>query len=374
MGFSKETAMMDLYIFNRIALSTSKTSEFNSAYSFVLLRDFCVVFEEIQNAFAKSITINKNVKKIRQNIKLFGKRGNLRNDGVYLKIRRIHEESFASYENNIGLFLDKDKIIGSTIYGTYIFLDSEFENPYLTLYDEEFKKKLRSFLMETIATTRKSLEPFVLENHTKKFYENLTPIEIKNTSLIKPFDVRAELFFNDSRNKVLYQTLKFRLLICLQELNFIIFIFNNFVHRPEKEFIDEYTFMRVLTRSLDSILKNLDNLNSHSKNEYSLWLDNLEQGLKKQIEIVVNDASLIKWASKYRNMVHYNTDSNEVFTNFYEVAINDIDFREKCYEVFSEVVLPLQKGISNFFIVTKEEQYSLSKMIYLKFKEKFHVK
>jgi len=102
MGFAKETAMMDLYIFNRIALSASKTSEFNSAYSFVLLRDFCVVFEEIQNAFAQSTSINKNVEKIRQNIKLFGQRGSLRNDGIYLKIRRIHEENFASYENNIG--------------------------------------------------------------------------------------------------------------------------------------------------------------------------------------------------------------------------------------------------------------------------------
>ncbi|MFC9418457.1 hypothetical protein ACIG6B_25945 [Bacillus mobilis] len=49
------------------------------------------------------------------------------------------------------------------------------------------------------------------------------------------------------------------------------------------------------------------------------------------------------------------------------VIKEDKDFKKKCYEIYFEVVIPLQKGISDFFIVSEEQQYSLEKMVRMKF-------
>lgn len=140
MESAKNTAMMDLYMLNRISLSCGKNKKFVTAFNFILLRDYCLVFDEILRAFKPPIKVDNNITKIRQNIKLFGQRGSLKNGDIYLKIREIHTSSFASYENNIGLFMEDNRILGSTIYNTFIFLDSDFENPYLTMHDTEFKK------------------------------------------------------------------------------------------------------------------------------------------------------------------------------------------------------------------------------------------
>lgn len=372
MECAKNTAMMDLYMLNRIVLSCGNNDEFCSAFNFVLLRDYCLVFEEINNAFGQPIQIDRNINRIRQNIKLFGQRGSLKkNDDIYLKIRKIHEESFAEYENNIGLYLEENRILGSTIYNTFIFLDSDFENPYLVMHDREFQERMKNFLLETIPQTRMKLEPFVVGKDAEIFYENIVPIEATNLKVVENFDVRAEMFFDDEKNSLSFQTTQYRLLICLQELNYMVYIYETFVDRLGKEFIDDYTFMRILTRGLDSILKNLNNISRYSNLEFCVWISSLDKDLQKEIKSFANESGLLKWASKYRNMVHYDTVSKERYSNFFEVMKVDNDFKKKCYDIYFEVVMPLQKGISDFFIVSEEQQYSLDEMLRMKFESDY---
>ncbi len=366
MESAKNTAMMDLYMLNRIALSCGKSRKFSAAYNFILLRDYCLVFEEIVNTFKSPIQLDTNIKRIRQNIKLFGKRGSLKNDDIYLKIRMIHEENFASYENNIGLYLDGDRILGSTIYNTFIFLDSEFENPYLTMYDAEFQEKLKMFLLETIPQTRMELEPYILDSDNISFYKNISILQDIDSNSVKNFDVRAEKFFEDDKNTLAYQTLQFRLLICLQELNYMIYIYTTFIENKAKQFIDEYTFMRILTKGLDSILKNINNLWHYNNDEFIKWTDSMEEELKSKIQGLANNSKLITWTKKYRDMIHYDILTQNKAANFFGVITTDKDFKNKCYEVYEEVVLPLQKGISDFFIVKKSHQFSLLKVILMK--------
>ncbi|KAA0820129.1 hypothetical protein, partial [Bacillus sp. AY2-1] len=64
MKSAKDTAMMDLYMLNRIVLSCGKNDEFCSAFNFVLLRDYCLVFEEMNNAFSHPIQIDRNINRI----------------------------------------------------------------------------------------------------------------------------------------------------------------------------------------------------------------------------------------------------------------------------------------------------------------------
>ncbi|WP_068986899.1 hypothetical protein [Lysinibacillus xylanilyticus] len=364
MESAKNTAMMDLYILNRIALSCGNSKNFTAAYNFVLLRDYCLVFEEIVNAFEPHIQLNKNVKKIRQNIKLFGKRGSLKNDDIYLKIRKVHEESFASYENNIGLYLDGERIIGSTVYNTFIFLDSEFENPYLTMYDSEFKEKLRIFFMETMLETRMELEPHILNDENIEFYKNIPILKTDISREVRCFDVRAEKFFEDEKNSLTYQTLQFRLLICLQELNYMIHIYKIFIENTTKKFSDEYTFMRVLTRGLDSILKNINNLFEYSNDEFIQWTNTMDEENKCRIQELAKNKEMILWTKKYRDMIHYDTRNEN--SNFLDVMTIDDEFKHKCYEVYDEVVVPLQKSISEFFIVTESHRFSFLKMLMMK--------
>lgn len=373
MESSKNTAILDLYMLNRIALSCGRNEEFTSAYSFILLRDYCVVFEEIINAFKPPITLNGDIKKIRQNIKLFGKRGSLRNDGIYLKIRGIHEESFAKYENNIGLYLKDNKVIGSTMYSTFIFLGSNFENPYLTLYDNVFKEKLKSFLIETIPQVRMKLEPYILGTENDSFYHAITRVKSEESS-IKCFDVRAEKFFRDDKSSIAYQTLQFRLLICLQELNYMIYIYHLMIERKETHFIDEYTFTRVLTRGLDSIVKNINNLWEYSNKEFLGWIATMDDDLKSKIKSIANNKELLSWTKKYRDMIHYSVRNEEKESNFLDVIKNDPNFINKCYEIYEDVVLPIHTAVSNFFIVDKSHQYSLLEMISMKFRGRFHDK
>lgn len=371
MESAKNTAMMDLYMLNRIALSCGENIHFSTAYNFILLRDYCLVFEEIANAFKSPIPLDTNIKKIRQNIKLFGKRGSLKNDDIYLKIRKIHEESFASYENNIGLYLDGDRILGSTIYNTFVFLGSEFENPYLKMFDSEFKEKLKMFLIETIPQTRMELEPYILDSNNISFYKDISICHVEDSKRVKDFDVRAEKFFEDDKNTLAYQTLQFRLLICLQELNYMIYIYKTFIENTAKQFIDEYAFMRILTKGLDSILKNINNLWHYSNDEFIKWTNTMDEELAKKIQKIAESSKLIVWTKQYRDMIHYDILTQNKAVNFIDVITKDDEFKYKCYEIYEEVVVPLRRGISEFFIITKSHQFSLLKMILMKFGESF---
>ncbi|RKD71400.1 hypothetical protein ATL39_2797 [Sinobaca qinghaiensis] len=365
MNSAKNTAAMDLHMLNRILYRFGKSSEFITVYNFVLLRDYCLVFEEIVETFDLPVQLDKNINRIRQNVKLFGRRKSLKNDDIYLKIRKIHEENFKSYENNIGLFLKEDQIIGSTIYNTYIFLDSEFEDPFSSLSDSGSKEKIKNFLVETISETIVEIESHILGSIDLNLYQ--ADSSIKNETIrIKNFDVRAEKFFEDDRKALAYQSLQFRLLICLQELNYLIFIHDAFINNKNVQFIDEYTFTRLLTKGLDPILKNVNNLWKYSNKEFMMWTATMDKKLKNDIQSLAKNIDLINWVKRYRDMIHYDIHTQNSNSNFLDVLNTNKDFINECHQVYEEAVLPLQKGISDYIIATKPHQYSLFKMISMK--------
>jgi hypothetical protein len=182
-------------------------------------------------------------------------------------------------------------------------------------HDREFQERMKCFILETIPQTRMKLEPVVVEKDVEVFYKNIIQIEVTCFKVVKTFDVSAEMFFDNQGKSLPYQTMQFRLLNCLQELNYIVYIYDTF-DRFGKEFIDDYTFMRTLTRGLDLILKNVNNLLGYSNLEFCDWINFLDRNLKNKINSLIN--GLLKWASKYRNMIHYDTVSKERYSNSWE--------------------------------------------------------
>lgn len=365
MGLAKETAMMDLYAYNRLTLSCIETKEFKSAFFSVLLRDYCLIFEEIENVFSDSKIIHRNVNRIRQNIKLFGQRGKLGNKDIYEKIRKFHEKSFDEYENNMGFLLVDNKILGSTFYSAFVFLGSEYENPFLTMRDKDYEEQMKSFLTKTIPDTFMLTAHFMDDCDEEIANDFIETVDIRGELAVKNFDVRIDKFFSDETS-LAYQTMQFRLLIALQELNFMIFVYDNFIDRENRSFIDEYTYNRILTKGIDAILKNINNLSIYSKKEFALWMDVLDEDLKHKILSISKDEQLLKWTSKYRNMIHYDAISKGPFVNFLEVMKYNSDFKEKCYKMHLEIVLPIQQAIEEIIFVSKKQQYSSTKIRTLK--------
>ncbi|PAD18613.1 hypothetical protein [Shouchella clausii] len=320
-----------------------------------------MVIEEINNSFKlmDPNSIDKDIKKIRQNIKIFGSKEKGGNKGVYEKIRTIHEDSFEDWENNIGFYLINGKVLGSTLYSTYIFKGSSFENPYKLTSDNKLKLKFQQLVFERIPRTLVTLERLL------GFEEIRQPtIEPIKNELLRNFDVRSELFFNDGVYSITHQSMIFRLVLSLQELNYVKFVYLNFINKPNTQFLDHYYFARILTKNLDTVLKNLINISKYQEKDFKAWVNSIaDYDLRCQIQdIFEHQGNLFKWIKKYRDMIHYDMQSPENnFLNFYLNESEDVFTRSKT--VYQQILLPIIEGILNYIQVNKQNQYSLLKML-----------
>lgn len=354
-----ETALMDIKCLKRVLYSCVKCKSFTGVYIFSFMRDTCTVIEEIKSSFEQTndLDIDKNIKKIRQNTKIFGKRGSSGNQEVYMKIRNIHEESFEEWENNIGFYLSGREVAGSTLYSTYMFYGSIFENPYKLSSDVELQNSYNNFVTKSIPHALVNLEIVLSENSEIK-EPNLVKI---NNEPLRCFDVRAEIFFNDKEKTLTYQSMVFRLALSLQELNYVIFIYSNFINKVHNEFIDQYYFVRILTKNTDTVLKNLKNISKYQTDDFNKWLQALkDDNLRSEILELVEESYHSKWINKMRNMIHYDTDSNDLTSNFLGYfSYNREEIIRRSNYIYHEFLIPIKRAITDFLIVSKRDQYSL---------------
>lgn len=363
-----ETAWTDIQCLKRVLFSSIRSQSFSAVYVFSFLRDACIAIEEINNSFKLTDfnLVDNDIKKIRQNIKIFGSNEKGGNKAVYEKIRTTHEDSFEEWENNIGFYLMNEKVLGSTLYNTYIFKGSSFENPYKLTTDDKLKLKFQKLVSETVPHTLINLE-----NHLNpdQIIQQPTIKPIKN-EITRDFDVRAELFFNDKEYSIMHQSMVFRLILTLQELNYVRFIYLNFLNNQDN-FFDNYYFSRILTKNMDTVLKNLINISKYQAEDFMTWMNSIEDyELRHKIQgIFEHEHTIFKWIKKYRDMVHY--DIKNPKNNFLNFFMDDSEeVFKKCYTIYHQILLPIREGILSYIQVNKQDQYSLFKMLYYRRKIK----
>ena len=106
------------------ALNVKNNKKFLAAHVYPLLRDLCLMIYQInKDILDNSLDLDPNIKKIRHRVKLYEKKNNIK---VYKRIIDLHTYQFGNDIDNLGFYLEGKRLVGSTIYTTYIFQDTHF--------------------------------------------------------------------------------------------------------------------------------------------------------------------------------------------------------------------------------------------------------
>jgi len=347
-------------------LNLRGNKEFTCTHVYSLLRDICLIIDEVTKAFfTGSIEIDERVNTIRNHIHLYiKKRG--QNQKMYRKVLDYHIDAYGEDVNNIGFYLnDDEEVVGSTLYIAYILLDTG-NLPFPSLEEEakirENTLSFAEYIGEICALLSQSLEKIYgisLPTNT----EYIERVYAENSYECRDINHNA-LFSSDND---LTNTFILRLIFSLQEINDVIWLSDRYMTKLKNPlFIDSYLLLRLTTLKTDEIMDNLLNIRNHSKKQFNEWNNKSDGRVKRFLEKY--EQEIKEECSEMRNMIHYDIDSEDDERNFVGYLTNKIN-QESNYPtnivntIIDLYLKPLKYEILQFLEIEKIEPFSDWRMI-----------
>lgn len=314
------TAYIDLRAIQRLILNVQKNKEFKGTHVYSLLRDMCLIIDEVIDAFFEdSIDVDERVSKIRNHIHLYGKKRG-QNQKMYRKILDYHIEAYGDDVNNIGFYLNSSgEVVGSTLYAAYILLDTDnlpFPMREKSAHVAESNFLFAKYIGELSSILANAIEKKLVIQAT----ENIEEIYNEKTYGCKDIH-HKDLFFSESD---LANTFILRLILSLQEISDVIWLRDRYIAKlTQVSFIDLYMLVRLTTLKTDEIMDNLLNIKQHSKELFYEW-NNERNG---EIESLLRkyEQEMKEECSTMRNMIHYDIESKNEESNFVGYLNNKVN-------------------------------------------------
>lgn len=335
-----ETAYHDLCgIIYLIQLKENKKYAQVPVYS--LLRDACLIIYQINKEILNSeFVLDPKVKKIRHKVKLYNK-GN--NKLIYQKILQNSIHQFGDDIDNIGLYFEGDKLVGSTIFHQYLFLDTDIlgSNPKSTQKNAiQFAKYVGSIAAQFAFAMKKEfvLSPIQIDS--------IPPFQYKDAVEYTPKDVHYfQLYKNESISNVIIT----RLLLILQEVTFCLWLHKGIKFSGNSSLtLDNYIALRLISIKVDEVMDNLKNIRKFLKTEFN----ELDKQCKMQFTKIIKryDQKLNSECTLLRNLLHYDFKGENFFDYLIKMtAINPKYSEEIIWNINTFVMQPLSEVISEYF-------------------------
>ncbi|MBG9908751.1 hypothetical protein [Bacillus paranthracis] len=317
------TAYIDLKAIQKLILNLRKNEEFTSIHVYSLLRDTCLIIDEVIDAFfIDSIDVDERVNTIRNHVHLYiKKRG--QNQKMYRKILDYHIEAFGDDVNNIGFYLNSNgEVVGSTLYVAYILHGTG--NLLFPMIEDSAQIAERNF---SFAKYTGELSSILANSIEKELVIKVAKIidiieEIYNE---KPYEYKdihhKDLFVSESD---LTNTFILRLIFSLQEISDVIWLRDRYIAKiTQVSFVDLYILLRLTALKTDEIMDNLLNIKQHSKELFYEW--NNERNGKVESILRKYEQEMKEECSTMRNMIHYDIESKNTESNFVGYLNNKIN-------------------------------------------------
>lgn len=313
----------------------------NKKYSAIpvypLLRDICLMIYQInKEILGDSIDLDPNIKKIRHRVKLYEKKNNFK---VYKRIIDYHIHQFGNDIDNIGFYLDGEQLVGSTIYSTYIFQDTQF----FTDSPNESSANVYDFAKlvgETVA--------IILEKLIEKSNHSLPLLDIplfiySDDKPYKEKDIHSSQFFSKEPNQNVLLT---RLVISLQEASTCNWLYNGIPGANRLQF-DNYILLRLLSIKVDEVMDNLKNMQSFILDTFNQVDKECNFSFSKLVSDF--DREIKDECVELRNMIHYDVDGTNFLDYVDNKLRNDSNYINNInYKIVRHYIEPLSKLISNY--------------------------
>ena len=299
------TVSHDLYGLKKLLLFSSNNKNYNSVAVYSLFRDSCLMLYEIikvlenDDLLKKEIAIYKKIEPIRHKIKSSqGKK----NREIFKKILDTHINLYGDDIDNIGFYLDQGKLVGSTLYATYVFDETPFFN------SVDSGEKIGVFSEEigsTLASIINSIQQPILLPSQKLLSISEQDYEVK--------DVWHKRFFSDD---VVINTCLMRLLIIQNEISSCLWIEKYLDYNVREFSLDKYILLRLSSTKFYQIMENLIDIKDRASQFYS------SLGLYSLDEILIFYKDNLREELKIlRDLLHYNGEQ----INFFEYVTEKIE-------------------------------------------------
>lgn len=337
------TAYYDLVAMAGI-LNIKNNNKFSAVHVYPLFRDLCLMVYQInKDILNESIDLDPNIEKIRHRVHLHGNKNNFK---VFKRIIDLHTYQFGNDIDNLGFYLDGDQLVGSTIYSSYIFQDTQF----FSTDPKETRNNAFAFskmMGETIGV--------VVEKLIEKSNYTLPPIEIPSFLFLdnktyRDKDILNTNFYGEEQNQNVVLT---RLVISLQEASTCVWLYKGIFNNSTTGLqIENYILLRLLTIKTDEVMDNLKNMR--------IFLTDTFDGIDKECEFGLSgilhdfvDSELEKECRKLRNMVHYNEEKD----NFLDYVYNEVKKDENYIKILVNKIVndymdPLNSIVSNYMQIS----------------------
>lgn len=330
-----------------LSIKKEDNKKFHAVHIYPLFRDICLMIYQINKELLdNAIDLNPDIKKIRHRVKLYQKRNNFK---VYERIIDMHIDKFGNDIDNLGFYLEGKQLVGSTIYSTYIFQNTEFFSNDIKQPNESifrFSQLIGETVVLIIGKLREksnySLPEFKIQNF----------IYIENTPYINKDLLKSSFFADESQQNVLLT----RLIISLQEATTCKWLYDGIKESNELG-IHNYILLRLLSIKTDEVMDNLKNMQKFLKNDF----DKLDEDSNYEVSKLIKkfNENLKNECSILRNMIHYDIQGE----NFLDYVRNKMQ-ADSTYinsiskELVKEYMSPLSKLISNYLNINNKKSMS----------------
>ena len=329
-------------------LNIKNNKKFPAVPVYPLFRDICLMIYQInKDILNDSVQLDPTIKKIRHRVKLFQKKDNYK---VYNRIVDLHIYQFGNDIDNLGFFLEDDKLVGSTIYSTYIFQDTHFfsTNP------KETGKNALAF-----AKMVGESAGLILEKIREKSNYTLPQIDFptfvyNDDNPYKEKDILSTKFYGEEQNHNVALT---RLIISLQEASTSIWLYKGISSKYDKLQLENYILLRLLSIKADEIMDNLKNMRSFLPDNFN----KIDKSCQFKLSSIINkfDSEIEKECRELRNMIHYNEDRGNFLDYVNSQIKEDKDYITRLnYKIINDYMAPFNDIISDYLQINNIKSMS----------------
>lgn len=343
-----ETAYYDLCgIIYLIQLKENKKFPQVPVYS--LARDACLIIYQINvEIFDNEVDLNPNVKKIRHKVKLYNK-GN--NEKIYEKILENSIKQFGDDIDNIGLYLEGDKLVGSTIFHQYLFLDTD-----ILVSNPKISQKRALEFYEYVGSIAAQFA-FALNNNVV-----YSPIQINSLQSFQYKDLIGytpkDVHYSELYNNIISNVTITRLLLMLQEVTFCLWLEQGINFSNERLTLENYIAVRLISIKVDEVMDNLKNIRKFLDKDFEILDNQCDFSFSHIIDQY--NRELNSECTKLRNFLHYHMEEENFFGYLKRKTTVNPEYSEEIVKKINTLVMqPLLDNISFFLKADRYKSMSI---------------
>lgn len=352
MNYAYETAYYDLCGIAYL-MRIKGNERFSQVIVYPFARDVCLIIYQInKELFQNKYQLNTNVKKIRHRVKSYSKGQNVM---VFQGILQKSIRQFGHDIDNIGLYLDGDSLVGSTIFSNYIFLDTDI----LKDHPRDSQKsafKFYTYMGETVGEFAGILEENI-ESINPIF--DISSIKYEDNTIYRMKDIHHMELFKENEAENAFIT---RILLILQEITACLWLYDLINKADINLTLDKYITLRLLSIKADEIRDNLVNMKLFVSDSFYKY-DKLS-GFQLTSILDYYEHHFYQECNKLRNFSHYNHQEDN-FLSFVSRRINENPnyVTEILTELNNNFMFPLSKVLSGFFNIQSMKSMSYAEKL-----------